>query len=208
MARNIRLQFDELPVMPIVDEDGKPVTVCVDLPGREVSARIWEVHVGRVPLYLLDSDVEGNTPADRELTARLYNSDLDSRISQEIILGIGGVRALRLLGYNPGVWHMNEGHSAFMGLERALEMVAAGHFREDLFYRINLITLALPPLRERRDDIPLLTRYFVENLGTIYRRDNLTVSPKALQWLAELPWSGNVRELKNLVERTVLISDK
>jgi len=88
------------------------------------------------------------------------------------------------------------------------EMVAAGHFREDLFYRINLITLELPSLRERREDIPLLTRYFVENLGTIYRRDNLTVSPKALQWLAELPWSGNVRELKNLVERTVLISDK
>ena len=80
-----------------------------------------------MPLYLLDSDVEGNTPADRELTARLYSSDLDLRISQEIILGIGGVRVLRGLGYNPSVWHMNEGHSAFMGLERAREIVAAGH---------------------------------------------------------------------------------
>jgi starch phosphorylase len=126
-ARNVRLKFENLPVMPIMDEDGKPLTISVELPGREVLARLWEVHVGRVPLYLLDSDVEGNDPADRDLTSRLYNSDLDSRISQEIILGVGGVRALRMLGYNPKVWHMNEGHSAFMGLERAREMVAAGH---------------------------------------------------------------------------------
>jgi starch phosphorylase len=126
-ARNVRLKFDNLPVMPIIDDDGKPLTISVELPGREVQARLWEVHVGRVPLYLLDSDVEGNDPADRELTARLYNSDLDSRVSQEIILGVGGVRALRMLGYNPKIWHMNEGHSAFMGLERAREMIAAGH---------------------------------------------------------------------------------
>jgi starch phosphorylase len=126
-ARNVRLQFQDLPVMPIVDLEGEPLTITVDLPGREVKARLWEIHVGRVPLYLLDSDVEGNSPADRELTSRLYSSDLDLRISQEIILGIGGVRALRVLGYNPCVWHMNEGHSAFMGLERAREMVAAGH---------------------------------------------------------------------------------
>ena len=126
-ARNVRLEFNNLPVMPIVDQNGELVTISVILPGREVTARLWEIHVGRIPLYLLDTDVEGNSPADRELTARLYNSDLDMRISQEIILGIGGVRALRVLGYNPTVWHMNEGHSAFMGLERAREMVAAGH---------------------------------------------------------------------------------
>jgi starch phosphorylase len=104
---------------------GKPVTISVDLPGREILARFWEIKVGRVPLYLLDTDVEGNSPSDRELTARLYTSDLESRISQEIILGIGGVRALRVLGYNPSVWHMNEGHSAFMVLERARELVEA-----------------------------------------------------------------------------------
>ena len=86
-ARNVRLKFDELPVMPLIDEDENPLTISVELPGREVLARLWEVHVGRVPLYLLDSDVEGNSAADRELTSRLYNSDLDFRISQEIILG-------------------------------------------------------------------------------------------------------------------------
>lgn len=126
-ARNIRLKFDELPVMPIIEENGKPLTISVELPGREVLARLWEVRVGRIPLYLLDTDVEGNSAVDRELTARLYSSDLDLRISQEIILGIGGVRALRVLGYNPAVWHMNEGHSAFMVIERAREIVASGH---------------------------------------------------------------------------------
>ncbi len=95
-ARNVRLEFEDLPVMPIMDEDGKPLTISVELSGREVQARLWEVHVGRVPLYLLDTDVDGNSPADRELTSRLYNSDLDFRISQEIILGVGGVRALRM----------------------------------------------------------------------------------------------------------------
>lgn len=85
-------------------------------------------------------------------------------------------------------------------------MVASGTFREDLFYRINLIMVELPALRERPDDIPLLVQHFVNNLRTIYRRDNLTVSPEALKWLQNQPWPGNIRELKNVVERTVLIS--
>jgi len=126
-ARYLRLKFEDLPVLPFVDEEGKPMTISVELPGRNILARLWEIRIGRIPLYLLDSDVEGNSPTDRELTSRLYISDLDSRISQEIILGIGGVRALRALGYNPAVWHMNEGHSAFLVLERIRELVAAGN---------------------------------------------------------------------------------
>lgn len=86
------------------------------------------------------------------------------------------------------------------------ELVEAGSFREDLYYRISLITLRIPPLRERRDDIPLLVGRFVENLKLLYRRESLTVSPRALAWLSELPWPGNVREMKNLVERTVLVT--
>lgn len=125
-ARNVTLKFEELPIQPLLDQTGKPSTISIELPGRNVLAKIWEVRVGRIPLYLLDTLVDGNTPADRELTARLYISDLELRISQEIILGIGGVRALRLLGYNPTVWHMNEGHCAFITFERAREMVAAG----------------------------------------------------------------------------------
>jgi len=88
------------------------------------------------------------------------------------------------------------------------QMVERGQFREDLFYRINLISLKLPPLRERQEDIPLLINYFVDNLKIIYRRKNLEVSPSALSWLAEFPWHGNIRELKNIVERAVLVTDK
>ncbi|MCW5875909.1 MAG: alpha-glucan family phosphorylase [Anaerolineales bacterium] len=125
-ARRVALRFEDMPVMPMVDADGVPLTVEVHLPGRSLWARVWQVRVGRLPLYLLDSNVESNSDADRDLTARLYSSDLDSRISQEIVLGIGGVRALRKLGYQPNVWHMNEGHSAFLSLEQARELVQAG----------------------------------------------------------------------------------
>ncbi len=95
----------------------------MDLPGRTVFAKVWRIHVGRVTIFLLDTDVQRNAPQDRELSARLYGGDREVRICQEIVLGIGGVRALRALGYEPAVWHMNEGHSAFLGLERVRELV-------------------------------------------------------------------------------------
>lgn len=107
-ARNNPLQFDGMPVIPLKNTDGSEVTISVDLPGRTVRARIWLVQVGRVPLYLLDTNVDANNPNDRQLTARLYSNDVDLRISQEMILGIGGVRAIRALGLTPNVWHMNE----------------------------------------------------------------------------------------------------
>lgn len=88
------------------------------------------------------------------------------------------------------------------------EMVKRNEFREDLFYRINLITIKLPPLRERPDDLPILVNHFINNLKTIYRRESLIVERKAVKWLQGLPWPGNIRELKNLVERTVLVSNK
>ena len=102
------------------------MTISVTLAGREVYARILEVQIGRVPLYLLDTDLDSNNPADRQLTARLYTSDQEVRISQEILLGMGGVKALRELGYNPTVWHMNEGHSAFLTLQRIREFMQTG----------------------------------------------------------------------------------
>jgi glycogen phosphorylase len=123
---NNLLNFDDLPVLQVMTKDEKPVCIQIDFPDRAVTAHIWELRVGRVPLYLLDTDLDENTPADRNLTLRLYWSDLDLRIAQEILLGIGGVRALRELGYDPEVWHMNEGHAAFLTLERARELVAKG----------------------------------------------------------------------------------
>ena len=129
-ALNNPLTFEHLPVS-LVKRDGVPVTVTIDFPDRKLTAQIWEVRVGRVPLYLLDSNVEGNSDHDRLLTARLYWSDLDRRIMQEILLGIGGVRVLRALGYPPAVWHMNEGHASFLTLERIRELVAGGVAFED-----------------------------------------------------------------------------
>lgn len=122
-TRNYYLNFEEMPIIPLLDADNKPVKISVMLADHLVWARLWKIQVGRVPLYLLDSNLEDNTPADRQLTARLYSNDLEVRIAQEILLGIGGVRAMRRLGLHPDVWHMNEGHSAFLGLERLREFI-------------------------------------------------------------------------------------
>lgn len=118
-----KLNFHELPITPAKSETGEDVLIGVELPGRRVYAQVWRVAVGRVNLYLLDTDIDRNAPEDRRFSAQLYGGDHDMRISQEIILGIGGVRALRELGINPWMWHMNEGHSAFLGLERCRELV-------------------------------------------------------------------------------------
>jgi len=125
-AQNNPIKVSNLPILPVLKEDGKPLSITVNFPDRSVSARIWELRVGRVPLYLLDSDYADNKPDDRKLTDRLYWSDLDLRVMQEILLGVGGVQALRALQYAPQVWHMNEGHAAFLTLERARELVATG----------------------------------------------------------------------------------
>lgn len=121
-----KLSFDEVPATPARNPNGEEVLIKVDLPGRAVFAKVWKIQVGRIPLYLMDTDVALNDPKDRELSARLYGGDQEIRISQEIVLGIGGVRAVRALGYDPAVWHMNEGHAAFLGLERMREMVQQG----------------------------------------------------------------------------------
>ncbi|MBN2548913.1 MAG: alpha-glucan family phosphorylase [Anaerolineales bacterium] len=150
-------QFEELPVMPILDANGGPLVISVDLPGRMVFARLWEVHVGRVPLYLLDANVDKNAPADRALTARLYTSDLDMRVSQEILLGIGGVRALRALGYNPAIWHMNEGHAAYLVLERIREFIEVGHPFEEAanLVRASNVFTTHTPVPAGNDEFPL-----------------------------------------------------
>ncbi len=121
-----KLHFSQAPAIPALDRDGNEVMISVDLPGRRIHAKIWKLQVGRVPLYLMDTDVAPNAPNDRELSARLYGGDREMRISQETVLGIGGVRALRALGISPAAWHINEGHAAFLNLERSRELVAAG----------------------------------------------------------------------------------
>ncbi|MGC8855487.1 MAG: alpha-glucan family phosphorylase [Anaerolineae bacterium] len=155
-ALNNPLDFANLPALPILDH-GAPLTVEVAFPDRTITLQIWEVRVGRVPLFLLDSNVENNQPDDRLLTARLYWSDLDKRIMQEVLLGVGGVRALRALAYNPSVWHMNEGHAAFLTLERAREFVAAGYSFEEAIEKTrqqNIFTTHTP-VPAGNDEFPL-----------------------------------------------------
>jgi starch phosphorylase len=110
--------FHNLPIQPVDDGAGKPLMVHIDFPGRRLAAQIWKAQVGRVPLYLLDTNVADNTAGDRQVTGALYGGDRELRIQQEIVLGIGGIRALHALGIRPTVCHMNEGHSAFLGPER------------------------------------------------------------------------------------------
>lgn len=115
--------FFNIPVRLVRKSNGKPVTVEITLPGRAVKAQVWRSDVGRVPLYLLDSNVSENQPEDREITDQLYGGDAGKRISQEILLGIGGLRALNEMGIRAQVCHMNEGHSAFLALERIRQLM-------------------------------------------------------------------------------------
>lgn len=110
--------FSSMPVQIVQDDQGADVQIAIDLPGRTLFANIWEVKVGKVSLYLLDADVPRNTFQDRTITARLYSADQKTRIEQEILLGVGGVRLLKKLGIKPRVYHINEGHSAFLLFER------------------------------------------------------------------------------------------
>jgi len=113
-----RNDFHNLPVELVLAENGLPRTVSLDLPGGPCRVQAWRAQVGRVSLYLLDTNVAENAPEDRHITAQLYGGDQENRIRQEIVLGIGGVRMLAALGVRPKVFHMNEGHSAFLALER------------------------------------------------------------------------------------------
>jgi starch phosphorylase len=117
--------FANMPVTRLEGKDGAPVMVSVPIEDREVFAEVWSVHVGRTQLYLLNANIEINLPQDREITARLYGGDREMRIRQEILLGIGGMRALDALGIKPHVAHMNEGHAAFLSLERTRMLMEA-----------------------------------------------------------------------------------
>ncbi|MCI0609761.1 MAG: alpha-glucan family phosphorylase [Anaerolineae bacterium] len=164
-ALNNMLDFSSLPALPVLDDtssslsagSGDRMTVEVEFPDRTVTLGLWEIRVGRVPLYLLDSNLDPNSDSDKQLTARLYWSDLDRRVMQEMLLGVGGVRVLRALGYNPSVWHMNEGHAAFLTLERARELVEAGNTFEQAIEKTrgqNVFTTHTP-VAAGNDEFPL-----------------------------------------------------
>jgi len=133
--------FARLPVLPVQAPAGGVLTVPIELPGRVVHASVWKVQVGLVPVLMLDTDIPLNDPADRPITGVLYVRGREMRLCQEIVLGIGGVRALRALGIHPAVWHMNEGHVAFLALERARERVRLGDSLGEAFAAVKKTTV-------------------------------------------------------------------
>jgi starch phosphorylase len=151
-----------LPISRVQDENGLPLTVHVELPGRTLAIAVWVVEVGRVPVLLLDTDVAENAVEDRPITHILYVRGREMRLHQELVLGIGGVRAIRALGLSPAVWHLNEGHSAFLLTERAREYVAAGADLEDAWSRVrrdSVFTIHTPvSAGNERFDVELVRR--------------------------------------------------
>ncbi|GHU23636.1 alpha-glucan phosphorylase [Spirochaetia bacterium] len=154
-----------MPVERKEDTKGNPIKISVDLAGKIAIAQIWEVKVGRSSLYLLDTNIDENSPEIRNITAALYGGDKETRIQQEILLGIGGIRALRALGINPSVTHMNEGHAAFLGLERIRELMNDKQFSFDeareALWPTNIFTTHTPvPAGNERFEIWLVEKYF------------------------------------------------
>jgi starch phosphorylase len=128
--------LSRLPLTRVQDENGLPLTVTVELPGRDLAVAVWLAQVGRVPVLLLDTDVAQNAAEDRPITHILYVRGREMRLHQELVLGIGGVRAIRALGLKPAVWHLNEGHSAFLLAERAREFVADGSSLDEAWTQV------------------------------------------------------------------------
>jgi starch phosphorylase len=159
--------FHNLPLTLEHQADGTPVTVSVAYPGRKVLAQVWRAQVGRVTLYLLDANVHANAPADRDITDQLYGGDLEMRLKQEMLLGIGGCLALDVLGLEPSVYHMNEGHAAFLALERIRRLMGTHHLsfaeaREAA--AAGLIFTTHTPVPAGHDSFPpdLMDRHFAE----------------------------------------------
>ncbi len=178
-------KVEDLPMEPAEDADGKPITVEIETRTGKLQAKVWLMRVGRVKLYLLDCDVAGNSPEDRELTSRLYGGDNRIRIRQELVCGVGGVRALTALGITPGVCHLNEGHNAFATLEAIrVRMKDDGMSFDDALREVaqhTVFTTHTPvPAGHDRFDAALIE----EHLGPL--RDELGISPEQLMGLGRV----------------------
>ncbi len=123
VAEYKRQKFTQLPLTPVRDKENNWIKISIALPGRTLYARVWRVDVGRIPLFLLDTDIKDNAERDRTITHQLYGGDIENRLKQELLLGVGGIRMLDALDINPDIYHCNEGHAAFLGIERLRNLV-------------------------------------------------------------------------------------
>ena len=172
VAKYPTTSFSELPIELARDEKGDPVYVDVNFPGRTLQLRVWQSMAGHTRMYLLDSNLEQNSEEDRQITFQLYGGDKIMRIKQEVALGVGGVRLIRKLGLNPTVWHINEGHAAFLIIERCRELVEQGMDFEsalELVSSNNVFTTHTPvPAGHDIFDKQLMKDYFVDCLNRMH----------------------------------------
>ncbi|NMA67023.1 MAG: glycosyltransferase family 1 protein [Clostridiaceae bacterium] len=166
------LKYSQLPVTPVLNSEGYPLTIYVEIMERNVYARIWRIDIGRTKLYLLDTDVPENSEHDRKITNRLYGGDRETRIQQEILLGIGGIRALDALGIKGTVYHMNEGHSAFMALEFVRKLITEKglSFKEakEVVFSSSIFTTHTPvPAGNDIFPLDMIDRYFGNYWGQL-----------------------------------------
>lgn len=166
------LNISQLPILPALNSNGEQAEINITFAGRTVYAKVWKVQIGRINLYLMDTDVSQNSPSDRALTSRLYGGDQETRIQQEIFLGIGGIRVLDALGIHPTVYHMNEGHSSFMGLELIRKLITEKHlnFKEAKQIVANsAIFTTHTPVPAGNDTFPLymMDKYFGDFWGQL-----------------------------------------
>ncbi|QGY41598.1 alpha-glucan family phosphorylase [Pseudodesulfovibrio cashew] len=193
--------FATMPITPLHNGETEKILISVDLPGRHVFAQIWEVHVGRATLYLLDTDVVENSRSDRDISSRLYEPSSKGRIEQEIILGVGGVRLLKALDIDPSIYHLNEGHSAFLLFERIRQLMLLEGLdfasAKEVVRGSTVFTMHTPvPAGNERFEKSLVENYFrnyaeemgvpwdsLWNLGHIYAEeaDHLNMTVLALQ---------------------------
>ncbi|HXU94493.1 MAG TPA: alpha-glucan family phosphorylase [Gallionella sp.] len=164
IATNSDSHFEDLPIVPAKRADGSEAYTVVDLPGRKLNLKIWQAKVGHITLYLLDTDLESNSPHDRDITHRLYGGDKVMRIEQEIVLGIGGVRALQELGLKPTVWHINEGHAAFLVVERIRQKIV----NEGLDFDSALECVAVNTIFTTHTPVPAGHDHFNEGMVQAY----------------------------------------
>jgi alpha-glucan phosphorylase-like protein len=157
-------EYTKLPMHPVRDSSGEWLKIKVEFPGRAIYAKVWELPVGRIPLYLLDTDIPENNWDDRNITHQLYGGDKEHRLKQEIILGIGGIRVLEALGIEGDIYHCNEGHAAFMGLERIMNLMQKHHLSTD--QAIEMVRAS--SLFTTHTPVPAGHDYFTEELLRVY----------------------------------------
>jgi len=164
LSQYLPQKFSALPLEPVRDESGDWVMISIAFPGRSVFAKAWKVNVGRINLYLLDTDIEQNSPEDRAITGQLYGGDSEMRIKQEMFLGIGGIRLLNALNIKPTIYHCNEGHAAFCGLERLSNYVT----RHNLDFDVAKELVKTSTLFTTHTPVPAGHDAFEENLMRTY----------------------------------------